>query len=61
MTGPVATGLEQLTQGLFARAPAVQQERNLEVALRVRRIDPCTSEDSLLEEAGEPVTPSLTA
>jgi len=55
------TALEQSTQGLFAGVPAVQQERNLEALCRYDGSILIRAEDSLLEDADEPVTPSLTA
>jgi hypothetical protein len=61
VTGPVLTALEQSTQGLFAGVPAVQQERNLEALCRYDGSILIRAEDSLLEDADEPVTPSLTA
>jgi len=54
MTASATTAFEEpSTRGLFARAPAVQQERNLEALCRYDGSIPTRAENSLLEEAGK--------
>jgi hypothetical protein len=55
VTAPVATALESSMRGLFARAPAVQQERNLEALCGYDGSILICAEDSLLEDADDPV------